>query len=205
MARVGATTVAAVETSPPAPAPGAPVAGAPTIVHRPGQLTTGWRLTTLVTWALVFVASSGVWKASRELGIGTWWLGPVGSPRPFFVMVLPFIAPAVMAVVALNNTRRLPWFGLAASGIGAVIGIVDLAYIRRLGVVEILIACAAAAVSIASFSGMYRAAGHDADTTVRTLGGTTGRTERAETVEDAEDAEQVGPSETPCGSNSPAG
>ena len=105
---------------------------------------------------LVFVAWSGVWKASRELGIGTWWLGPVGEPRPVFVMLLPFLAPGVMVALALNGARRLPWFGLTAASVGLAIGIADLGWIRRLGYVEIVLAACAAAVSIASLSGRYR-------------------------------------------------
>jgi hypothetical protein len=127
-------------------------------VRLPGQLTPGWRLTTLATWALAFVAWSGVWKASRELGLATWWLGPISAPRPLVVMLVPFVAPAVMGVLALNNARRLPWLGLGAAAIAAVIGIVDLSYVRRLGIAELVIAAAAGVVSAASLTGMYRAA-----------------------------------------------
>lgn len=107
----------------------------------------------------MFVAWSGVWKASRELGIATWWLGPISAPRPILVTLVPFVAPAAMAVLALNNARRLPWFGLGAAAAGALVGSVDLSYIRRLGIVELLIAAAGAAVSVASFTGMYRLSG----------------------------------------------
>jgi len=130
-----------------------------------GQLTFGWRMVTVATWVLVFVAWSGVWKASRELGIATWWLGPVGSPRPFPVLLLPFIAPGVMVALALNNSRRLPWYGLTAAAIGLAIGIADLGYIRRLGYVEIALAACGAAVSVASLSGRFRAAADDTVTT----------------------------------------
>lgn len=116
-------------------------------------------MTTLATWALVVVAWSGVWKASIELGLATWWLGPIAEPQPVVVRLLPFVPPAIVAVLALNNTRRLPWIGLGASAIAAVIGAVDLSYVRRLGIVELAIAGAAAAVSVASFTGMYRAGG----------------------------------------------
>ena len=121
-------------------------------------------MVTLATWALVFVAWSGVWKASRELGLATWWLGPISAPRPLVVMLLPFVAPAVVGVLALNNARRLPWLGLGAAVIAAVIGVVDLSYVRRLGIVELVVAACGAAVSLASFTGMYRASG-ESDTT----------------------------------------
>ena len=127
-----------------------------------GQLTFGWRLVTAATWVLVFVAWSGVWKASRDLGIATWWLGPVGAPRPFPVLLLPFVAPGVMVALALNNARRLPWYGLTAAAIGLAIGIADLGHVRRLGYVEIALAACGAAVSVASFSGRYHAVAADA-------------------------------------------
>jgi hypothetical protein len=107
----------------------------------------------VATWVLVFIAWSGVWKASRELGIATWWLGPAGRPRPFPIVLAPFLAPGVVVALALNNARRLPWIGLSAAAVSAAIGVVDLSYIRRLGYVELLLAAAAAAVSIASFTG----------------------------------------------------
>lgn len=129
---------------------------------RPGQLTPTWRGITLVNWALVFVAWSGAWKVSRELGIAAWWLGPETASRSIVVMLLPFAPAAVMIVLTLLNARWLPFGGLVASAIGAAIGVVDLGYVRRLGVVEIAIAAAAAAVSLASLSGMYRSVSADA-------------------------------------------
>jgi hypothetical protein len=115
-----------------------------------------WRVATIVTWVLVFVAWSGVWKASRELGVATWWLGPDGDPQPIVVTLLPFVAPLAMVLLALNNIRWLPWYGLAAAAASAVIAIVDLSYVHRLGIVELVIAGAGAAVAVAGFGGMYR-------------------------------------------------
>ena len=122
----------------------------------PGQLTRGWRIATGVTWGLVFVAFTAVWKSSRELGLSTWWLGPVGEPQPVVVMLLPFVAPVAMLLATLNNVRWLPWAGLVASAGTAVVGIADLDRVPRLGLVEVAIAGAAAAVSVASFGGRYR-------------------------------------------------
>jgi hypothetical protein len=105
---------------------------------------------------LVFVAFTAVWKSSRELGLSTWWLGPVSEPQPVVVMLLPFVAPAAMLLATLNNVRWLPWGGLVASAGTAAIGIADLDRVPRLGLVEVAIAGAAAAVSVASFGGRYR-------------------------------------------------
>ncbi len=123
---------------------------------QPGQLTPLWRVATVLTWALVLVAWSGVWKASRELGVATWWLGPDGEPQPVVIMLLPFVVPLAMVVLLLNNLRRMPWCGLVGAALAAVLGIIDLSYVRRLGIVELVIAGAAGAVSLASFTGVYR-------------------------------------------------
>ena len=93
--------------------------------RRPGELTRGWRLRhrrRRGSWCSS--PSSAVWKTSRELGLRTWWLGPVGEPQPVFVH-----AAAVRrrrsrwSSLALNNARRLPWFGLGAAASVASIGV----------------------------------------------------------------------------------
>lgn len=110
----------------------------------------------LVTWVLAFLGWTAVWKASRELGLAAWWLGPSAAPRPFPVLLLPFVPVVVMLVLTVQNARNLPWFGLAASVVGAAVGTGDLGRVERLGLVELAIAAATAAVSIASLSGRYR-------------------------------------------------
>jgi hypothetical protein len=121
-------------------------------------LTGGWRIVTAVTWGLVFIAFAAVWKVSRELGLSTWWLGPIGEPQPVFVLLLPFVAPVAMVVATLNQTRWLPIAGLVASAVTAAVGLGDLDRVLRLAIVELAMAGAAAAVSIASFAGLYRSA-----------------------------------------------
>ncbi len=109
-----------------------------------GQLTNGWRVVTAVVWALVIVAYVAVWKTSRELGLNTWWLGPFGDPQPAYVTMLPFVAPLVMVLLAVNNSRWLPWVGLGAAAMLAVVAAFDIAKVPRLAVVELAIAAAGA-------------------------------------------------------------
>jgi hypothetical protein len=109
----------------------------------------------VATWVLVIAAFIGVWNTSRQLGVALWWLGPDGEPQPIFITLLPFLVPLVVIVLALNNVRHLPLFGLAAAAVTSVFGFIDLGYVRRLGLVELLIAVAGAAVAIAGFGGTY--------------------------------------------------
>jgi hypothetical protein len=122
-----------------------------------GQLTNGWRLVTGLTWALVIVAYVAVWKTSREVGLNTWWLGPLGDPQPAFVTMLPFVPPLVMLLLVVNNSRLVPWAGLAAAGSLAGIAVFDFGTVPRLAIVELAIAAAGALISVACLAGRYRA------------------------------------------------
>ncbi len=124
---------------------------------RPGQLTRGWSIAFGLGWLAVAVALAGVWSASRQLGLSTWWLGPSAAPRPFVVNVLPFVAPILLIAATLDRRRHLPWWGLLGAAAIAAVGVADLGRVRGFGVVELVIAGAAAAVSVAAASGMYRA------------------------------------------------
>jgi hypothetical protein len=123
---------------------------------RAGELTAGWSVVFGLSWLAVGVAMAAVWNVSRQLGLSTWWLGPRSQPRPIFVMMLPFVAPALLAAAAFSRVRYLPHFGLAGAGVTAAVAAGDLDRVRGIGLVELLIAAAAAAVSLAAFTGMYR-------------------------------------------------
>ena len=125
---------------------------------RAGELTTGWRIVTASLWISVIVAFAAVWSTSVQLGLSTWWLGPRADPRSPVIRLLPFVIPLLMTVAAFNNVRRLAWFGMGASLVTAVFGVVDLGRVPRLAVVELLIAALAFAVSAASLTGTYRPA-----------------------------------------------
>jgi len=156
----------AVETLPPPPPPPPPPPAEPEAalgpferVHhipRPGDLTTGWLILTGIGWLGVVVVLAAAWNVSRQLGLSTWWLGPVQDQRPLYVMLLPFVAPAVLITAAGNRVRYLPWIGVLGAAAMAAVGVGDLGRVLGIGIVELIAAAAALLVSIASFSGMYR-------------------------------------------------
>ena len=134
------------------------VAPPPARPPRPGELTLSWLVAFTVAWIGVAVGFAAVWNTSRQLGLSTWWLGPPAQQRPFFVVMLPFVAPVLMVLAAVNRRRHLPVMGLAAAAVTAAVGVADLGRVRGLGVVELCLAGAGAAVSVAAFGGRYRAA-----------------------------------------------
>ena len=109
-----------------------------------------------VTWVMIFLSYMAVWKASEELGIGTWWLGPRSNPQPTVVSLIPFVIIVLVGVSASFNIRHLPWIGVAGSVALALIAIPDLSRSTGLAVVEFAIAGAAMMVSLASLTGRYR-------------------------------------------------
>jgi hypothetical protein len=148
---------------PPPPLPPPPAAletaeASPALSPQPGQLAGGWRAVTAVVWALVFVAFIAVWKTSRELGLSTWWLGPLGDPRPWFVIVLPFLPPVAMVLLVANNSRWLPWAGLGSAAWLAIVAVFDVGRVPRLALVELALAAAGALVAVAGLAGRYRPA-----------------------------------------------
>lgn len=116
----------------------------------------------IVTWVGVFTAYLAVWKASEEIGIATWWLGPRSDPQPIAVRLVPFVVTAVFGIVASYNVPRMPVIGLIGSLALAAIAVPDLSRSTGLAVIEFAIAGAVLLVSAASFAGMYRRAGSDA-------------------------------------------
>lgn len=116
-----------------------------------------WRIVLTLGWVGVFFAFAAVWKASEEIGIATWWLGPRSAPQPVVVRVLPFaLAIAVGAVVAAN-WRAAVWVSLVGSGLVAVVAAFDISRSGGLAVIEFAIASSIALVTLAAFSGRYRA------------------------------------------------
>jgi hypothetical protein len=112
----------------------------------------------MLTWIAVVLALATVWNLSVQLGLSTWWLGPRSQPQPRLVQISPFVAPVLMILGTINQARWLGWYGLAAAGVIAGIGIADLWWVASIAAVELLIAGLAAAVSIASLTGTYRLA-----------------------------------------------
>jgi hypothetical protein len=117
---------------------------------------------TVAAWVGAFVAYMAVWKASEELGIATWWLGPRSNPQPLVIRLLPFVVIALFGILASYNVPRMPAIGLLGAAVLVGIAVPDLSRSIGLAAVEFAIAGAVAVVSAASFTGMYRQPRSDA-------------------------------------------
>ena len=109
-------------------------------------------------WIMVFFAYAAVWKASDEIGIGTWWLGSRSQPTPVPVRLIPFAIAFTVAILATYNVRRLPWIGTGVALLLAGMALFDFSWSIGLAVVELGIALGALLTALGSFTGRYRLA-----------------------------------------------
>ncbi|MEP1125596.1 MAG: hypothetical protein ABJH68_17070 [Ilumatobacter sp.] len=146
---------AAVEPDPPArPTPPERTTPAP----RPGDLTTPWRVMLGLSWLTAFFAYAGVWQASVQIGISTWWVGPRAQPTNVAVKLIPFYVTLVVALLVVYNIRWIVRWSAAGVAASALIAVPDFSRSVGLGIAESLIAGLLGVVTLASLTGRYRAA-----------------------------------------------
>jgi hypothetical protein len=122
---------------------------------RPGQLVPLWRILLTLGWVGVFLAFAAVWKASEEIGIATWWLGPRSAPQPVVVRLLPFALAIAIGAFVVANLRAALWGSLAGSGLVAMIAAFDVSRSGGLALIEFTIAAAIALVTLGALGGRY--------------------------------------------------
>ena len=130
----------------------------PPWLHMPveGELTLGWRALTVLMWIGVVLSFAAVWNSSWKIGLSTWWLGPEASPRFPVIMIVPFIAPVAMVALAFRHMRWIPYFGIAASVITALIAWGDVGRVNGFAAIEFALAAGALLVSVASCTGLLK-------------------------------------------------
>ena len=117
------------------------------------ELRGGWKAVVSLTWIGVVIGLASVWAVSRQIGLSTWWLGPPGNGRPFALNIAPFIPPFLALISAIGGSRRTWQVGIAAGAFVVAVGAFDLGGVTRLGIVEIVLGCAGAGSSLASWVG----------------------------------------------------
>lgn len=120
----------------------------------------------LLGWVGAFFAYAGIWQASVQIGIGTWWTGPRAQPTNVAIRLLPFVLALAMALLVVYSVRHVVrWSGIGVAAT-VLVAVPDFSRSVGLGVAEASIAALLGVVTLASLSGRYRAAGvsasHDA-------------------------------------------
>lgn len=105
-------------------------------------------------WVGVILGLAAVWKSSWTLGFSTWWLGPESSPRFFGLLILPFVLPLAVVLLALANVRYAALVGIVAALVTGAIGLGDIGRQDKFAVIELALAGAGLLISVASLAGM---------------------------------------------------
>ena len=107
---------------------------------------------------IAFFAYAGMWQASVEIGIGTWWIGPRAQPTHVLIRLLPFYLCLTMALMIVYNVKWVVRWSAIGVAAAASISIPDFSRSVGLGVAEAVIAGLLGLITLASLTGRYRAA-----------------------------------------------
>lgn len=124
---------------------------------RVGELVTAWRVALVLAWAGAFLGYMAVWKASEEMGIATWWLGPRSNPQPVVIRLIPFVVTATFGAISSFRFRHVSLLSIGGAVMLGVIAVPDFSRSVGLAVVEVAIAVAVGLVAAVSLTGRYRA------------------------------------------------
>ena len=110
-----------------------------------------------MAWAGAFLGYMAVWKASEEMGIGTWWLGPRSNPQPVVIRLIPFVVTTTFGAISSFGFRHVSLISLGGAVVLGVIAVPDFSRSVGLALVEVAIAVAVGLVAAVSLTGRYRA------------------------------------------------
>ncbi len=111
-----------------------------------------------LAWITAFFAYAGVWQASVQIGISTWWVGPRAQPTNIAVRLVPFYISLVVALLVVYNIRWIVRWSAAGVAASALIAVPDFSRSIGLGIAEAVIAGLLGVVTLASLTGRYRTA-----------------------------------------------
>jgi hypothetical protein len=109
-------------------------------------------------WLSAFFVYAGVWQASVQIGIGTWWIGPRAQPTHTVVKLIPFFLTLSLGLLVAYNVRLIVRWSAVGVAAAALISIPDFSRSTGLGVAEAIIAGLLGIITLASLSGRYRVA-----------------------------------------------
>jgi hypothetical protein len=115
-----------------------------------------WTVIVIVSWLMVTAALAAAAVTGRNIGKPTWWLGTASDPAWPLLWVVPFLAPIAVIVCAIVAGRWAPFTGIGASLYLGAVATLDLENTPAVALIQVVVACAAFLVSIASLAGRNR-------------------------------------------------
>ena len=121
-----------------------------------GSLTRSWTIAVIATHLLITGSLIALAISAYTVGKPTWWLANQTNGPFSILLVVPFLAPAVVIVTVLRASRFAALAGLIATAILAVTSIVDISRSPGIALGEAVLAGCTALTTIAAIAGRRR-------------------------------------------------
>ena len=121
-----------------------------------GSLTRSWTIAVIATHLLITGSLIALAISAYKVGKPTWWLANQTNGPFSILLIVPFLAPAVVIVTALRASRFAALAGLIATAILAVTSIVDISRSPGIALGEAVLAGCTALTTIAAIAGRRR-------------------------------------------------
>ena len=121
-----------------------------------GSLTRSWTIAVIATHLLITGSLIALAISAYTVGKPTWWLASQTNGPFSILLVVPFLAPAVVIVTVLRASRFAALAGLIATAILAVTSIVDISRSPGIALGEAVLAGCTALTTIAAIAGRRR-------------------------------------------------
>ena len=121
-----------------------------------GSLTRSWTIAVIATHLLITVSLIALAISAYTVGKPTWWLASQTNGPFSILLIVPFLAPAVVIVTVLRASRFAALAGLIATAILAVTSIIDISRSPGIALGEAVLAGCTALTTIAAIAGRRR-------------------------------------------------
>ena len=121
-----------------------------------GSLTRSWTIAVIATHLLITGSLIALAISAYTVGKPTWWLASQTNGPFSILLIVPFLAPAVVIVTVLRASRFAAPAGLIATAILAVTSIIDISRSPGIALGEAVLAGCTALTTIAAIAGRRR-------------------------------------------------
>lgn len=125
---------------------------------RPGDVLVGWRWVLALGWTGIIGCLMIVAGAGEVTGRAVWWFGADSDRRSLLVMVLPFVLPVAVVVMASQGARYVVEVSALATISTAVTAWLDRDDAPGAAAITALIAAAGLLLTLAALAGRVRRA-----------------------------------------------
>ena len=121
-----------------------------------GSLTKAWRIAVVITHLLITGSLIALATTAHTVGKPTWWLASQTNGPFSILLIVPFLAPVGVIVIAVRASKFAPLAGLFATAILAATSVIDISRSPGIALGEAILAGCTALTTIAAIAGRRR-------------------------------------------------